>query len=146
MIISIVTCNEINKMHHFANIFFQIRCCEIFQGSIKKCQGFSRVSSDFQGFKNFPGFFRISRARSNPVLGQNKTCYKWAACPCRTNQGTDLLTHSSLILICINSYGHSHDILVTNCVTKLILLWTSYIMQTTSFIAHRPVSAQCAIK
>ena len=39
---------------------------EIFQGFIKKFQGFSRVSRDFQGFKKFPGFSRISRARTNP--------------------------------------------------------------------------------
>ena len=38
-----------------------------FPGLHKKFQGFSRVSRDFQGFKNFPGFSRISRACTNPV-------------------------------------------------------------------------------
>ena len=51
----------------FDEFIFSIKFCEIFQGFIKKFQGFSRVSRDFQGFKNFPGFSRISRARTNPV-------------------------------------------------------------------------------
>ena len=51
----------------FDEFIFSIKFCEIFQGFIKKFQGFSRVSRDFQGFKNFSGFSRISRARTNPV-------------------------------------------------------------------------------
>ena len=55
---SIVTCNEINKMHHFTNLFFSIKFCEIFQGLIKKFRAFpgvSRSSKIFQGFPGFPG-------------------------------------------------------------------------------------------
>ena len=51
----------------FDEFIFSIKFCEIFQGFIKKFQGFSRVSRDFQGFKHFPGFSRISRARTIPA-------------------------------------------------------------------------------
>ena len=56
-----------------ANLFFQ-QSSEIFQGLIKKLpglfQGVPRVSRDFQGFKNFSGISRISRARANPEYGK----------------------------------------------------------------------------
>ena len=53
----------------FDEFIFSIKFCEIFQGFIKKIPGlFQGFSRDFQGFKNFQGFSRISRARTNPVL------------------------------------------------------------------------------
>ena len=49
----IVTCSEINKMHHFVNLFFQRSSARF--SLIKKFQGFSR------GFQGFPGLQKFSR-------------------------------------------------------------------------------------
>ena len=55
----------------FCEFIFSIKFCEIFQGLITKFQALPGVSGDFQGFKNFPGFSRISRACINPNIRPN---------------------------------------------------------------------------
>ena len=64
----------------FDEYIFSIKFCEIFQGFIKKFQGFSRVSRDFQGFKNFPGFSRISRVHTTLLILPYFPVYKSNLC------------------------------------------------------------------